>query len=247
MKIVSLNIWGGRLHNELMDFYAKHQDVDIFCLQEVYANAHDKDKLFLDNTNFDSFLDTQKALPLHTGYFFPHLEDWWGLAMFVNNNLEIQEIGEKYVHLQKGHNLEEEKKGYTAKNVQYLKTNSEDKPLTIVNFHGLWNGMGKEDSLDRINQSKKIIEFLNSLTNDFVMCGDFNLSPETKSIHMIEQISGVRNLIKEFDITSTRTSYYPKPNKFADYVFVSSGVSVNKFSVLDEEVSDHKVLLLDVA
>jgi endonuclease/exonuclease/phosphatase family metal-dependent hydrolase len=55
---------------------------------------------------------------------------------------------------------------------------------------------------------------------------------------------GMRNLIREYKITSTRTSFYPKTEKFADYFFVSPEVQVNDFQVLPDEVSDHAPLLL---
>ena len=54
-----------------------------------------------------------------------------------------------------------------------------------------------------------------------------------------------RNLVSEFNITSTRTPLYDKAEPYADYVFVSSGVEVNVFSVLDAVVSDHAPLYLE--
>ena len=61
---------------------------------------------------------------------------------------------------------------------------------------------------------------------------------------MIEA-TGMRNLIKEYNITSTRTSFYKKPVRFADFVFVSKDIKVNDFKVLPDEVSDHAPLFLD--
>ena len=54
-----------------------------------------------------------------------------------------------------------------------------------------------------------------------------------------------RNLIAEFKVTSTRTSLYDKAEPYADYVFVTQGVEVNAFSVLDAVVSDHAPLYLE--
>jgi endonuclease/exonuclease/phosphatase family metal-dependent hydrolase len=62
---------------------------------------------------------------------------------------------------------------------------------------------------------------------------------------MIEEKLGCIDLIKKYGITSTRTSLYLKPIKFADYVFVSKGIDVIDFKVLPDEVSDHAPLLLD--
>ena len=35
MKIISLNAWCGRAGEPLHDFFIKHKNIDIFCLQEV--------------------------------------------------------------------------------------------------------------------------------------------------------------------------------------------------------------------
>lgn len=177
----------------------------------------------------------------------PHLEDYWGLAVFFKKDLLVLDHGEIFVHKQKGYDLEQEKKGRTAKNLQYLTLQVEDyQKLTIVNFHGLWNGQGKGDSEDRLAQSENIVSFLKTLNHSFILGGDFNLNPDTRSLKMFEDC-GLRNLIKEYGITSTRTSFYAKENRYADYVFVSKGVNVLDFQVLPDEVSDHAPLCVKVS
>lgn len=63
---------------------------------------------------------------------------------------------------------------------------------------------------------------------------------------MISRELNCRKLIKEYGITSTRTSLYTKPNKFADYVFVSRGIKIIDFKILPDEVSDHTPLFLEI-
>ncbi len=139
----------------------------------------------------------------------------------------------------------EDNAGKHARNIQYIKIGESHTPLTVINFHGLWNGEGKGDSEDRILQSQNIVDFLKEQTGDVILCGDFNLTPDTKSLQMIEGF-GLRNLITEYSVTSTPTSYYTKPEKFADYMLVSKGIQVVNFEVLPEEVSDHAALLLEI-
>jgi endonuclease/exonuclease/phosphatase family metal-dependent hydrolase len=105
--------------------------------------------------------------------------------------------------------------------------------------------MGKTDSEDRLNQSKNILNFLQSLNSEVVLAGDFNLLPETKSIKILEDYN-LTNLIKKYDIKSTRTSFYDKNDKYADYIFLSQGVKENVFKVLPDEVSDHAAMYLDI-
>ena len=39
MKIIYLNTWGGRVTEPLKKFFESNQDVDVFCLQEVWHDA----------------------------------------------------------------------------------------------------------------------------------------------------------------------------------------------------------------
>ena len=162
--------------------------------------------------------------------------------MLVHKNLNIIEEGEVFVYKHKGYIPEGDVGGH-ARNIQYARIRVNNRPVTIINFHGLWNGKGKTDTEDRIQQSKNILEFTQKLDGDYILCGDFNLLPDTESIKLFES-QGLRNLIKEYKVTSTRTSFYTKPEKHADYIFVTKGIDVKDFSVLPEEVSDHAPLLL---
>ncbi|MEN9649301.1 MAG: hypothetical protein RL094_268 [Candidatus Parcubacteria bacterium] len=47
MKVIFLNVYGGRFHENLLKFFAAHQDVDVICLQEVYHNAIEFDSMLL--------------------------------------------------------------------------------------------------------------------------------------------------------------------------------------------------------
>lgn len=246
MKILCLNTWGGRLTDPLVAFLKQHDDVDVFCFQEVYNEAHGKDTIWLD-TNLDLLTDLKRALPNYYCYYDPHLSDYWGLAMFIKKGHVVKEQGEWFVHKHKGHDYEREKIGHTAKNVQYVTLEDvKGKKVTVINFHGLWNGNGKGDSPERLEQSQELLDFCKRLTNSYVLCGDFNLLPESESLLMIERF-GLRNLIRENNITSTRTSLYPKEGRFADYAFISDGVELTSFTVLPDEVSDHAPLEIEIA
>lgn len=248
MKIISLNTWGGRVKEPFNEFIKKHLDIDVFCFSEVYNDATNKDQYYRehrDKINFDLLNDLKELLPNHNFLYHPHLSDWWGLAMFIKNNIEIIESGEIFVHKQKDWDIEKEKQGYTAKNIQYAKLKNKSKEICVINFHGLWTGLGKGDTDDRILQSKNIINFIEKLKGEVVFCGDFNLRPDTESVKIFEDF-GLRNLIVENNITDTRTSYYKRSERFADYMFVSNGLNVEEFNVMPDEVSDHAALYIEV-
>jgi exonuclease III len=244
MKVLSLNIWGGRVHEKLIPFLKRHagDGVDVFCFQEVYDKAHGKEVQYLDAymTIFDELCS---ELPEYVAYYRPHLSDYYGVATFVKKSLPVVEEGEEYVHLHKGY-IPDGEVGFHAKNIQYCVLDTPSGKSIVVNFHGLWNAQGKGDTDARLQQSKNIHTFLTSRhEKKKILCGDFNLLPETKSLAILED--GMRNLITEYGITSTRTSLYPKPLRFADYMLVSPDVEVLDFKVLPDEVSDHAALLLE--
>ena len=196
------------------------------------------------NGEFGMFKLIQKTLPSHIGIFNPNLEDFWGLAMFVKNDINIKTEGVLAVHTATG-SLEEQRNGHTSKNIQYVTLEVDGKMVSVINFHGLWNGKGKTDTQERIVQSQNILDFLQELSGEYILCGDFNLTPDTKSLLMFEEF-GMQNLIKDYGVSSTRTSFYTKPGKFADYMFITPGLEVKDFEVLPEEVSDHAALYLEV-
>jgi endonuclease/exonuclease/phosphatase family metal-dependent hydrolase len=245
MKIISLNTWGGRVFDGIKKFFSEHQDIDVFCLQEVYNKAYGLEKNpEYQNDMLDFFNEIKEYIPNHIGIFNAQIEEHYGLALFIKNNISLLDQGEIFVHQYKGF-VPEGDLGFHSRNLQYISVESGQQKITIMNFHGLWNGQGKTDTPDRIAQSQKIIDFCNTLDGEYVLCGDFNLLPETESLKMIEQ-TGLINLIKKYNITSTRTSIYTKPDKYADYVLVSPNIEVIDFKVLPDEVSDHAPLYLEI-
>jgi len=249
MKLISLNAWGGRGGKEnLLAFLKKHEDVDIFCFQEMWKGGEEMagriaGGMPLVGIVHSLFGDVENTLKGHSSYFRPHFKDYYGLAMFVKNTLSIREEGEIFVYKNKGY-ISEEEVGNHARNLQYGTIETRTGLRTVMNLHGLWNGRGKTDSEDRLLQSENILNFIKKLGNPNVICGDFNLRPDTMSIKKFEA-AGMRNLIKEFGITSTHSSFYKKAERFADYMLVSDGVTVNDFKVLPDEVSDHLAMYLD--
>lgn len=236
MKLITLNLWGGHLRNPLLKFIHNHKHVDFFCLQEVYFNAHrtlvEKDR----DLSLNIFADLQKLLPDHQAIFKPAVENVYGLAMLIHNDIKIINEGAIDIHKNGvGHNHD--------RNLQWIECLIANKHYFILNVHGLWNGHGKKDTPERIEQSHRIREFLDTVKSPIVLCGDFNLRPDTVSMNLIEQ--GLNNHITMNRIKSTRTRFYTKEEKYADYILSSPDINVNQFTVMPDEVSDHAPLLLD--
>lgn len=237
MQLITLNIWGGQIKDKLLNFIEQHQLVDFICLQEVYHRAPHK----TSTNDLPVYLDIcdqiAEKLPNHDFFFRPVVQNVYGIATFVKKNIEILNEGEVIIH---------ENPDYPGagprhqRNLQWIECCHDDKKFVIINTHFLWNGVGKGDSDDRIQQSKRTKDFLDSVSVPKILCGDFNLRPDTESIKILEK--DMRNLIKDYNIKSTRTSLYPKEERFADYVLVSEDINVQDFKVLQDEVSDHAAL-----
>ncbi len=167
------------------------------------------------------------------------------MALFINikPHIKINDVGSVFVH--RHLNALKNNDGSTlGRNIQYARLMAGRQEYTVVNFHGLWNGKGKNDTPDRIEQSEKIRDFIaTKASGKVILIGDFNLEPHTQSMAILEV--DMRNLIAENGITSTRSHLYKWPNKFADYAIVSKDLPVKKFEVLPDVVSDHLPLMLE--
>lgn len=257
MKLMCLNIWGGNAgHEPLLEFFRKYKDVDIFCLQEVWQGGrHLIGTPYAGGTHgvrkngrigpelFDAVDQISKILPGHQVYFRPIFGDFYGMLMLLKKDYSVLEEGEEFIYKDRGY-VSPDNIADHSRNLHYIRLQTPTGIRLIAHLHGLWNGKGKSDSEDRLLQSDRALTALKRFSDPLVLCGDFNLTPDTESLKKFEN-AGLRNLITEYGITSTRSHYYDKPIKFADYVFVSTGVQVNDFRVLPDAVSDHLPLSLD--
>ena len=256
MKIISLNIWGGKLFDGLISFVKEQSvDTDVFCFQEVLST---NSKTILSNgfrTNI--FSELEKVLPGFEGVFSSALEGHdskervdfdisYGLAIFYKKNIKILDIGHYFVHL--AHNQATEEGHAFPRNMQYLNFEYKNNKYTLMNFHGLYDRDNEKlDTPERLEQSKKIKKYTNesSKNSKVILLGDFNLLPNTKSIGIVEK--DMKNLIKIHNITSTRNKHFRHFHKYplyADYAIVSPDINVKDFKVLEDEISDHAPLQL---
>lgn len=251
MKLICLNIWGGKVYEPLKEFMIKHsKDVDIFCLQEVFDNKPGIKSVLHDGAHakvkYDIFSDIKSWLEDHRGYIHPRQDNEESNAFFIRKNINLEKIDEVYLHGSRnsmGYTNREEFPVIFPVNMEYLTFVKNEKKYLTCNLHGHWTHDGKKDNPVRLEQSRKILDFLKNVNGAKIICGDFNLLPDTQSIKMLEN-SGLRNLVKEFNITSTRSPLYKGSTPFADYCFVSPDVKVKDFQVLQDVVSDHSPLYL---
>lgn len=257
MKLVSLNTWGAA-QGELFFDYIKSQipSTDIFCFQEIYtANAtapRMHGKFYIKQ-----FAELSKLMPDFVPVFDPKsfdhtdhnpsLPEWsvaLGSCIFFRKKYSAEFYLSKVL-------LDSVPVGTPVVEglikAQILGISAEGKRLNIINTHGISRPGGKLDTPERILQSQRIGEILPELNGEVVLCGDFNLMPNTESVRILEK--ELKNLITEYKIENTRNEItwakYPDKQHFADFTFVSGGIRVKNFEVPYNLASDHLPMELE--
>lgn len=131
-----------------------------FCLQEVYHRAPYKTSSDDNPACLDILDQIAVQLPNHRFFFRPVVANVYGLAIFIKKEIELLNEGEIIIH---------ENPDYPGtgpkhqRNLQWVECRFENKKYTIINTHFLWNGKGKDDSEERLQQSARVKDFLDSL------------------------------------------------------------------------------------
>src|SRR5438128_1156302 len=98
MKLITLNIWGGHVYDALIKFINAWQQVEIFCLQEVYHLASHKISTENRLVRLNIFSELQTILMQHKAFFRPVVNTSYGIGLFVKNTVEVLDEGEIIIH-----------------------------------------------------------------------------------------------------------------------------------------------------
>ena len=257
MRLISLNTWGGKIYGPLVGFVKREADAtDVFCFQELYFSKIPrpeapwiKSDLAIELRNeLSDFLMFERLSIKDTRpqNKMSGKDVKIGEAIFVRKSTNIIERGGFRTYAEDCESVAEKIEPATGV-FQFVKVEDNNQDYFIGNIHGIWLPGSKSDTPKRLEQSSRLKDFIKKQPGKKVLCGDFNLQPNTESIKLLD--SEMRDLIKEYGIKTTRSRYYADMQKYADYiadyVFVSSDVEVINFKVLPDEVSDHLPLLLE--
>ena len=228
------------MRQPLLDFLGKYKDeVGIFCFQEIPGAEMENGKPLATYSQIKDLLSN------FTNYSKDYFASKQGfrddLGIFIRNGaIEVEVSGEVQLH---DPSIGSDTKEQYWRDLGYVVLNNKGKKCLIANFHGLWDGPGKSDDPRRLEQSKKVKNFLDQYDHSKILAGDFNLWPGTESLKILEM--GMVNLIDKYNFNSTRPPSFNFPNKYSDYIFISPDIKVNDFKVLSDVVSDHLALYLD--
>lgn len=265
MRLICLNGWGGKLHDELVS-YLTASAPDILCLQEViHTPAATQEWLTYRDHGIDlpqraNFLrDVAEALPDHLAIFCPAAQgdlfhgeisypSQWGLATFVRKSIAIVAQAQGFVHgAFSADGYGDHPRSRTGHAIRVFNFVA-GQPAVIAHMHGLRDLDGKHDNPARLAQAKRLVQLVKNIREEgdrVIVCGDFNVLPDSETFAVLKELDLVE-LVTTRGFTDTRTSHYAKQNRYADYMLVNPAVKVDHFNVVRQpEVSDHCPLLLE--
>jgi len=246
------------MHKPLLEFvHDQSRDADIFCFQEVFDSPKSE---FRNGFKTDLYADLSELLKGYNSYYAPMFTGYdterrvnfplsFGQATFVRKNIKVSSEKAIFIHGKYDYKPSIKMEGIKnaldlPRNIQCLRIKVGKKEILVGNVHGYWIPGEKMDTPERIAQSKAIKKISDSFSGEKIICGDFNLSPNTESLKILEE--NMKNLIKEFSIKGTRTHHYKKTSeRYADYILVSGGIKVKTFEVPEIIVSDHLPMILE--
>ena len=246
MKILQLNLWGGRLDYRLREFL-ETLDVDFACLQEVHHLEGRSGALFLTLNEIKQALGhTHDFNSPSYGFKYMHRTAQYGNAVtskhpFLSTNTIFTAGSYK-------NDLDVEKDDLNIRNLQIITTNNKGQSFHILNHHGHFvrgtkeNPGAKDGNDETMRQMKLVAEQIEQLSGPIILAGDFNLSPHSASLEIVN--SKLRNLSAEHGVKNTYT-HISRIHEVCDYIFVNDKVRVQNFKVLEDFASDHKPLLLE--
>lgn len=279
LRIMFLNTWGGELWDELRQFIIEKKlgdGFDIFCFSEVHRLPGGEilsiKPEFPGSRKNDVFIGQYEALrdllPQHDGYYTAHgeylLHDLertstavrYGNAMFISHTLPVffssDMVFRRFNQTNDG--------APASRSIQGAIIRQGREAYVLVHFHGIWTGGGKNDTMERFEQSKRAGDFalqlvqrcrqIHGLEPNVIIGGDFNLTSRTESLKMLAHapvFGGLGRILNhEFRIQDTRTQHYAKAEREADFVLASANVRVRSFEAPDQPaVSDHRPLILE--
>jgi len=109
---------------------------------------------------------------------------------------------------------------------------------TKINFLNTHLGLS---AAERLVQVQTISKYLETLSNDVVLVGDFNATHSSREVHeMSKKLTDVGYVT---DNSHTPTFEVPFLSKRIDYIFISSNIKVRDYKVIRENASDHYPLI----
>lgn len=247
IKFLCLNLHqGGNFFDEILSFI-KQGEFDILALQEVYDG---KDENL--PRNYRTLELFQKELPefsfVHFSPAFLEVKDFGKIVQgnSIFSKFPFVSKSTIFYDVPYGERIEiPENFPTTPRNLMQTEIILNGKPIHIFNTQGIW-GVDGRDSDRRFQMAYTIVQNIKDKEN-FILCGDFNMNPNTDAMQQIELYA--KNIFKN-KIQSTFNMRQKTNPAFAtaivDMIYLSPSLKEYNFTCPDVNISDHLPLLTEI-
>lgn len=244
--LISLNVWiGGLLFEQMIEYLQKNRP-DFLLLQEVNNGSKKEYPL-----SYKTFQEIQSKLQYSHAHFAPAFIETLadgeqvvqGNAIFSDFPLTEQAI--VYYDVPFGLREEQNPGAFenTPRSLEHVVAHLPQGNLHLLNTQGIW-GVDGFDNPRRLHMAEKITAQLQSIGDEpFVLAGDFNVQPQTKTIAKIEHVATnvfSYELVTTFNTKRKDLQKHPGfASAVVDMMFVSDQVVVHSKRCDVVDISDH--------
>lgn len=241
MRLLQINIWQGRLLKNFVKLI-KELDPDIITFQELCSSGDIESEFFnnLEVINEEFDYPHQVFSPTHS---FPMMKYNINFGNAIISKQPFTKTHTVFTNLEFKENFDFKLDDYNIRNFVHSELEVKGKRLNVITHHGHHISGTKDGNDETKRQMQMIKDYIDSLEGGVILTGDFNLSPQSESLNVLN--SKLTNLCIKHNIDNTRNEFASAAIQVCDYIFVNDEIKVEKFEVVDKVVSDHQVLLLD--
>lgn len=240
MKLIQSNIWGGKLKFQLQDFFEDQQS-DIACLQEVNDLEGPGGALFTTLDEIKSSGNfTHKSMASLNSLRYMRRTMYYGNATLSKFPIVAQNVVFTYGEYKDNFDLIDGDDN--MRNLQHVVVQTPDGSLHVLNHHGFFIAGSKKGGPETVRQMSLIADYIKNLSGPVILCGDFNLTPDSESMRVFSGL--LTDLSSKYGLTDTYTNLSFN-NAVVDYILVNDEVTVNHFEMSEKLISDHNALILD--
>lgn len=253
LTYLQLNIWrGGELFNNILDFL-DNISPDIISFQEVimslgseYSSLEQTQlmRIIMDRTRL-TYLSFMPYCIL-TDSTSPDLPEVLQGTAVLSAYPITKQTGEYYIDSFTKIDISELEHGLKIPRLLHTcDINIDNKKLTVMNVHGVWNPKHGRDNEQRLQMASFISEKLKGAQYT-IISGDFNTDPDTKSMSMIREglqdpfLGKISTTFNKKQKDTSKVSW----DFVVDHTMLSHDIQIHESSVPDVDVSDHLPLIV---
>ena len=241
MKLIQLNTWSCKLPTEITKLL-QDEKPDIACFQEI-VTAVDGGKILdtIDNVLKDYPFEYNFNTPLVE---FNFMQRQASRGNLIASNLTVFDTNEIWTHGGFFKNFDYINSGgyNVARNIAHAEISTQEGNVHVLTLHGYHVKEHKNGNEETMHACRELVAYANELDGPVIITGDFNLSPDSESIQLVNK--SFRNLSIEGGLLTTRNHLTTK-KEVCDYIFVNDKVRVDNFFMSEVVASDHNALVLE--